>query len=113
MPAIDLLTEFVGEERVKDFGHILNLFELGEKFEGRGYDGDILNRAIIGLDRERGGIRLAVEIDEGTKVRITRRDMDLVLKRTAQMTRDLIGTMEKPDEAAYFYFNCSGRGSYL
>lgn len=113
MPAIDLLTEFVGEERVKDFGHILNLFELGEKFEGRGYDGDILNRAIIGIDRERGGIRLAVEIDKDTKVRITRRDMDLVLERTAQMTRDLISTMEKPDEAAYFYFNCSGRGSYL
>lgn len=113
MPAIDLLTEFIGDERVKDFGHILNLFELGEQFEGRGYDEDILNRAIIGVDRERGGIRLAVEIDEGTKVRITRRDMNLVLERTAQMTRELLGKMEKPDEATYFYFNCSGRGSYL
>jgi hypothetical protein len=113
VPAIDLLTEFIGDERVKDFGHILNLFELGQQFGGRGYDEDILNRAIIGVDRERGGIRLAVEIAEGTKVRITRRDMNLVLERTAQMTRKLIGTMEKPQEAAYFYFNCSGRGSYL
>lgn len=113
MPALDLLTELIGDERVKDFDHIRYLFELGEHFEGQGYDEDILNRAIIGVDRERGGIRLAVEIDEGTKVRITRRDMNLVLERTAQMTRKLLGKMEKPDEATYFYFNCSGRGSYL
>jgi hypothetical protein len=113
MPALDLLTEFIGDKRVKDFGHILNLFELGEHFEGQGYDEDILNRAIIGVDRERGGIRLAVEIDEGTKVRITRRDMNLVLERTAQMTQKLLGKMENPDDATYFYFNCCGRGSYL
>ena len=113
MPAIDLLVEFIGDERVKDFGHILNLFELGEQFEGQGYDENILNRAIIGVDRQRGGIRLAVEIDEGTKVRITRRDMNLVLERTAQMTRKLLDAMREPERGTYFYFNCSGRGSYL
>lgn len=113
LPAIDLLGAFIGEERVRDFGHILNLFELGEQFPGQGYDGDIINRAIIGIDRERGGIRLAVEIAEGTKVRITRRDMHLVLERTARMTRELLGALHHPEQAAYFYFNCSGRGSYL
>jgi len=113
LPALDLLKDFIGEERVRDFGHILNLFELGEQFSGQGYDEDILNRAIIDLDRERGGIRLAVEISEGTKVRITRRDMNLVLERTALMARQLLGSMRHPNQAAYFYFNCSGRGSYL
>lgn len=112
-PALDLLSSFIGEERVRDFGHILNLFELGEQFHDRGYDEDIINRAIIGLDRDRGGIRLAVEIAEGTKIRITRRDMNLVLERTTQMARELLGSMCYPDQAAYFYFNCSGRGSYL
>ncbi|MBU1564978.1 MAG: FIST C-terminal domain-containing protein [Proteobacteria bacterium] len=113
LPALDMLRDFIGEERVRDFGHILNLFELGEQFAGQGYDEDIINRAIIGLDRERGGIRLAVEIAEGTRIRITRRDMNLVLERTAQMARELLGSMRHPAQAAYFYFNCSGRGSYL
>ncbi|MFH0785778.1 MAG: FIST N-terminal domain-containing protein [Pseudomonadota bacterium] len=113
LPAIDLLSTFIGEERVRDFGHILNLFELGEQFPGQGYDEDIINRAIIGIDRERGGIRLAVEIAEGTKVRITRRDMNLVLERTALMARELRGSLHHPEQAAYFYFNCCGRGSYL
>lgn len=113
LPAMDLLSSFIGEERVRDFGHILNLFELGEKFAGQGYDEDIINRAIIGLDRERGGLRLAVEIAEGTKIRITRRDMQLVLERTGAMTRELLSSMGEAKQAAYFYFNCSGRGSYL
>jgi hypothetical protein len=112
-PALHLLSTFIGEERVRDFGHILNLFELGEKFAGQGYDEDIINRAIIGVDQERQGIRLAVEIAEGTKVRITRRDMHLVLERTAHMARNLMESMRHPNQAAYFYFNCSGRGSYL
>lgn len=113
MPALDLLKEFIGAERVEDFGQVLNLFELGEQFEGQGYDESILNRAITGIERDQGGIRLAVEIPEGTQVRITRRDMDLVLERTRQMTADLVNKMNNPDNAAYFYFNCSGRGSYL
>ena len=112
-PALDLLRTYIGDERVGDFGHILNLFELGEQFQGQGYDGDIINRAIIGVDKERRGIRLAVEIAEGTKVRITRRHMNLVLERTALMARELLSVMHNPDHAAYFYFNCSGRGSYL
>lgn len=112
-PALELLSAFIGEERVRDFGHILNLFELGEQFSGQGYDEDILNRAIIGIDHQRRAIRLAVEIAEGTKVRITRRDMQLVLERTAQMAHNLVASMHGKDQAAYFYFNCSGRGSYL
>lgn len=112
-PALDLLRAFIGDERVRDFGHILNLFELGEQFQGQGYDEDIINRAIIGVDIKRGGIRLAVEIAEGTKVRVTRRDMNLVLERTGQMARGLLSSLHNPDQAAYFYFNCSGRGSYL
>lgn len=112
-PALDLLKEFIGEERVEDFGQVLNLFELGEQFAGKGYDENILNRAIIGVEPEIGGIRLAVEIAEGTEVRITRRDMNLVLQRTQSMTTDLVQHLHSPDAAAYLYFNCSGRGSYL
>lgn len=112
-PALDLLIDFIGKERVKDFGQTLNLFELGESFEGKGYSEDILNRAILGVDEEQRGIRLAVEIPEGTKVRITRRDMDLVVQKTREMAETLTRSMMSPDQAAYFYFNCSGRGSYL
>lgn len=113
IPAVELLKEFIGAERVEDFGQVLNLFELGEQFEGKGYDENILNRAITGIEKESGGIRLAVEIPEGSQVRITRRDMDLVLQRSREMTTDLVGRMDNPSKAAFLYFNCSGRGSYL
>jgi hypothetical protein len=112
-PAIDFLSGIIGRERVHDVGQVLNLFELGEQFSGRGYDEDIINRAIVGVDRERGAIRLPVELATGTKVRITRRDPQLVLEKTEQMAQRLGATMKEGDDAAYFYFNCSGRGSYL
>lgn len=113
MPALDLVKEYIGASRVEDFGQVLNLFELGEQFEDHGYDESILNRAITGIEKNTGSIRLAVEIPEGTQVRITRRDMDLVLERTQQMTKDIVQNMNDPDNSAFFYFNCSGRGSYL
>ncbi len=112
-PALNILKEFIGAERVQDIGQTLNLFELGEEFPGQGYSGNILNRAIIGVEESVGGIRLAVEIPEGAKVRITRRDLDLVLKRTREMAEAMTSLLREPGNATYFYFNCSGRGSYL
>jgi small ligand-binding sensory domain FIST len=112
-PAIDFLSGIIGGERVRDVGQVLNLFELGEQFPGRGYDEDIINRAIVGVDRERGAIRLPVELAPGTKVRITRRDPQLVLEKTEQMAQRLSAAMEEGEDVAFFYFNCSGRGSYL
>lgn len=113
-PAIDFLSGIIGGERVRDVGQVLNLFELGEQFCGRDYDEDIINRAIVGVDRERGAIRLPVELAPGTKVRITRRDPQLVLEKTEQMAQRLGAAMGGgDDDVAYFYFNCSGRGSYL
>lgn len=112
IPALDFLKSMMGKERVMDFG-ALNMFELGEPFGGQGYSEDILNRAIIGMDEERKAIRLAVELAEGTKIKITRRDMNLVLRKTREMAGDLTRSMVLPDDTAWFYFNCSGRGSYL
>lgn len=113
VPALDILRDFIGVERVQDVGQTLNLFELGEEFPGQGYSENILNRAIIGVDEELGGIRLAVEIPEGAKVRITRRDASLVLQRTREMTESMIRELDDCRNATYLYFNCSGRGSYL
>lgn len=112
-PAIDFLHGLIDSGRVRDYGQVLNLFELGEQFPGRNYDEDIINRAIVGVDMERGAIRLPVELAPGTKVRITRRDPQLVLEKTEQMARRLAGSMSAGGGGAYFYFNCSGRGSYL
>jgi hypothetical protein len=112
-PALDILKDFIGAERVQDVGQTLNLFELGEEFPGQGYSENILNRAIIGVDEVLGGIRLAVEIPEGAKVRITRRDMSLVLQRTREMAEAMTRGLQESASATYFYFNCSGRGSYL
>lgn len=111
--ALTLLESFIGEERAKDFGQTLNMFELGESFADKDYSQDILNRAILGVDEERGGIRLAVAIPEGTKVRITHRDESLVLQRTREKAREVLGAMNDPEAASYLFFECSGRGSYL
>jgi len=112
-PATDFLHGLIDSGRVRDYGQVLNLFELGEQFAGHNYDEDIINRAIVGVDMERGAIRLPVEIAPGAKVRITRRDPQLVLEKTEQMARRLVGSMTTGGGGAYFYFNCSGRGSYL
>lgn len=111
--ALEFFKEYVGVDRVQDIGQTLNLFELGQEFPGQGYSQSILNRAIIGIDEERGGIRLAVEIPEGARVRITRRDRDLVLQRTKEMARGMTEELRDWENATYLYFNCSGRGSYL
>lgn len=111
--ALDILKEYIGVERVQDVGQTLNLFELGEEFPGQGYCQNILNRAIIGVDEAGGGIRLAVEIAEGAKIRITRRDMGLVLQRTREMAVNMSKELRDWQNATFFYFNCSGRGSYL
>jgi hypothetical protein len=113
IPALQIFEEFLGANRLRDFGQTLNLFELGEEFPGQGYSENILNRAILGVDEALGGIRLAVEIPEGAKVRITRRDKGLVLRRTREMAETILGQLRDPANATYLYFNCSGRGSYL
>jgi len=113
VPALDVLKDFIGVKRVQDVGQTLNLFEIGEEFPGQGYSEDILNRAIIGVDEGLRGLRLAVEIPEGTRVRITRRDRDLVLQRTREMTETMTRELRDWRNATYLYFNCSGRGSYL
>jgi len=113
VPALEVLKKFIGVERVQDVGQILNLFEIGEEFPGQGYCENILNRAIISVEKETGGLRLAVEIPEGTRVRITRRDRGLILRRTREMTETMTRELQDWRSATYLYFNCSGRGSYL
>ncbi len=112
-PALDLLASFIGAERIKDFGSSLNMFELGEAFDGKGYSQDILNRGIISVDENEGSITLAVEIAEGAKVRISHRDDELVLQRTREKAREILDAMKRPDDGAYWFFECDGRGSQL
>jgi len=112
-PALVLLNSLVGEERLSDFGQALNLIGLGQSFEGKGYDEDMINRAIIGIDKEQGSIKLGVPIPVGGTFRMTRRNEAKVKKGTQGMANKVIAAMQNPENVSYFYFNCSGRGSYL
>lgn len=112
-PAADLLRMFLGAERMGDLGQVINLFELGQAFEGRGYSGDILNRAIVGIDEAAGSLTLGAEVPEGSRIRLTRRDPDRVLAGTRETARRVVSELRDPDAAVYLYFDCSGRGAYL
>lgn len=112
-PALDLLNSLVGEERMSDFGQAINLIGLGQSFEGKGYDGDMINRAIIGIDKEQGSIKLGVPIPVGSIFRMTRRNEAKVKQGTESIAHKVTAAMQYPEDATYFYFNCSGRGSYL
>ena len=112
-PALNMLKHFVGEERFSDFCQVNNLIGLGQAFEGKGYSENIIIRAITGIDKERGSIQIGSQIPVGTRIRLTRRDKLKVVKGTKAMAQKILETMHSPEKAAYFYFNCDGRGSYL
>jgi small ligand-binding sensory domain FIST len=112
-PAVDLLRTFLGEDRMADLGQVINLFELGQAFEDRDYSGDIINRAIIGIDAAAGSLTLGAEVAQGSKIRLTRRDPDRVLAGTRETTARVLAGLDDPDRAVFLYFPCSGRGAYL
>lgn len=110
-PVLEFLKKYWGERRFSNFGQNLNLFGFGELFQGKGYSQDIIIRAILGF--EENGIRLKTPLTEGTRIYMTRRDRDMVKEETQKMVVKLLSSLKKPDESAYFYFDCSGRASHL
>lgn len=112
-PALDVLETFIGPDRAKDFGHTLNMFELGISFADQGYHQDVIMRAILGVDERERSIKLAVDIPAGAQIRVTQRDESLVIQRTQERAQELMSAMRAPRNAAYLFFECSGRGAYL
>jgi hypothetical protein len=111
-PALALLKFFIGENRFSDILQV-NLLGLGQYYEGRGYSEDIIARAITGFDEEQNSIKLGTQIPVGSVVRFTRKDKNKVKQSTKTTVEQVVNNIQYPDEAAYFYFNCVGRGSYL
>jgi hypothetical protein len=111
-PALALLKFFIGENRFSDILQV-NLLGLGQYYEGRGYSEDIIARAITGFDEEQNSIKLGTQIPVGSVVRFTRKDKNKVKQSTKSTAEQVVNNIQYPDEAAYFYFNCVGRGSYL
>ena len=112
-PALEVFTKDFDLESAGERTLQLNLFELGQEFAGQGYCDNILNRAIMGIDEARQGLLLAVEIPAGTKIRITRRDEGLIVKKTTEMTAELLRQQAHPENSLYFFFACAGCGSSL
>lgn len=110
-PVNSIIEKFWGERKNADIGQNLNLIGLGEAFEGMGYSQDIIIRAVLGL--EDGFIRIGTTLTEGTRIYITRRDKSNVKEKTQIMGKNILKRMKEPDNAAYFYFNCTGRGTHL
>ncbi|NCC50555.1 MAG: hypothetical protein EOM20_04990 [Spartobacteria bacterium] len=112
-PATDMLRTYLDEDQLLDFGQMGSLIGLGVLYRGHGYQEDCIIRAIIEVDIEKKSMRMATSFPEGTCFRLMMRDKCKVQERTKEMTRGLLARLSHPDEAAYFYFECAGRGSYL
>jgi small ligand-binding sensory domain FIST len=117
-PAFEQLRGILGEKQFDRFTNDmsligLNLIGLGVPFEGHDYSEDILVRAIIKTDREQQSLIVGTEMPVGSVFRITRRDKKQVLTATSNMVEKVINELQSPDDAAYFYFNCVGRGEHL
>ena len=110
--ALSILKSFIGEERFSDIVQV-NILGIGQSLGDKIYSEDILARAIMGFDEEKGSIKLGAQIPVGSVVRFTRRDKIKVKKSTQTVAKQVIANLQCPQEAAYFYFNCVGRGSYL
>jgi hypothetical protein len=111
-PALAVLKSFIGENRFSDIVQV-NLLGLGQSFERKGYSENIIARAITGFDEEQGTIQLGTQIPAGSVIRFTRRDKTKVKKSIQTTAEQVMADIQSPEEAAYFYFNCVGRGSYL
>lgn len=112
-PALTVLESIVGAERLSDFGQAINLITLGQALEDKGYAETLISRAIIGLSQERRSIKVGVEMPVGSVFQMLRRNPTKVQQGTQEMARQVIDRLLSPETAAYFYFNSSGRGSYL
>lgn len=111
--ALDVIASFMGINQLSDFGQAAIFGAIGQTFEGKGYSGDLIIRAMMNHDAETGSIMFSVPVAEGSRIQIVRRDQDLVLEGTGRLGRRMLEQLDKPNEAAYFYFNCGGRGVYL
>ena len=111
-PALSLLKSFIGEERFSDIVQV-NVLGIGQSFAGEANSEEIIARAIMGFNEENGSIQLGSIIPVGSQIRFTRRDKIKVKKSTQTVAQQVIDSLQSPQEATYFYFNCVGRGSYL
>ncbi|MEM9541241.1 MAG: FIST N-terminal domain-containing protein [Cyanobacteria bacterium P01_E01_bin.42] len=117
-PALEHLRDVFGEEQfalfTSDMSAIgLNLIGLGVPFEGKDYSENILVRAILRTDPAEKSLIVGTEMPVGSVFRMTRRDRNQVLEATRNMVEEVVEGLQSPDDAAYFYFNCVGRGEHL
>lgn len=110
-PALELLKSSLGTDLSSDIWKA-NLLGLGQSFEGKNYSEDIIIRGFLGFDEENGGIKIGAQMPVGALIRFTRRDKVKVKKGTKIIAEKVIEQI-KTKNAAYFYFNCMSRGSYL
>lgn len=111
-PALTLLKSFIGAERFSDIVQV-NVLGLGQSFAEQADSEELIARAIMGFNEEQGSIQIGAKISVGSQVRFTRRDRIKVRKSTQTVAQQVIDSLQYPQEATYFYFNCVGRGSYL
>jgi hypothetical protein len=86
---------------------------VGEYLEGEAAPGDLLIRAVMGLEKETDSLVFPVEIPAGRKIRMSRRDAQQIHLSTAELAREMVTRRPGEKPVLVFHFDCAGRGAIL
>ncbi|WP_209123509.1 FIST signal transduction protein [Alkalihalobacillus sp. BA299] len=112
-PALDVLSSSIGLEKWEDFAQAVMTSAIGLSFPGNSYSEDLIIRGMINFDVKEKSVSFSVPIPEGSTFYMTLRNREKILQASQKMGSRLHSQLKTPEEAAFFYFNCAGRGSYL
>lgn len=114
VPVLDVLKEYVTADEVEDWGKTFVMVPLGFRVpqQMEGYD-DYLVRVMTHRDDATGAVSLPVEVPQGSKVWIMRRDYDKVERGIDTIAQDLKETLGDARPKLVFQFDCAGRGKVL
>jgi len=115
IPALVFMEQLFGAELAQDFEQLKFFVTVGKNLGDKwgGFDAhNYVNRMCVGIDKKRGGLRMAeIDIVPGSEIQFMRRgyNMDYVEQQTSDIISRIIKQNRKPIFA--LYLNCAGRAA--
>lgn len=113
-PVFQVFKEYLRDHEVDNWTHAIANLALGFKAPSclEGYN-DYLIRFMPSRDEASGSVTVSTEVETGSAIWMTRRDLDLMSDGVDQVARDLRGRLDGRTPALVFQFDCAGRGKVI